>query len=151
MEIKQVTSAVSPLGKRYGADILNMYNALDAEELAEYTKETGIRTQHTPAKTLAERMRGTVFVVVDDGCHAFAQIQLFHEQGVGIIKLNSLYTDPGARGKGYAAALLEHLKAYAKKHKCQSIMLGVRANNPAKSVYDRAGFKVGSYSMYWAV
>lgn len=152
MEIKIVSSSSSPLAKKHGDDILRMYNSLDKEELDAYSHETGVAVRFTPAKTLASRMKGTIIIVIDEGrCMAFAQVQIFHELDVGILKLNSLYTDPSGRGRGYASALLEYLKKYAADKKCQSIMLGVRAGNPAKSVYDRAGFKVGSYSMYWTV
>jgi ribosomal-protein-alanine N-acetyltransferase len=51
-------------------------------------------------------------------------------------------THPDARRSGHAARLIEHVVAFANKHKCRYITLEVRrSNQPAIRLYRKYGFR----------
>jgi [ribosomal protein S18]-alanine N-acetyltransferase len=51
-----------------------------------------------------------------------------------------LAVHPAARGKGIGRALIDHWLAWAQRHGAADYFLEMRADNPARSLYCRAGF-----------
>jgi ribosomal protein S18 acetylase RimI-like enzyme len=78
-----------------------------------------------------------------------------HSAGYGFVDENipevSMAVIPDYRNQGIGSKLLSHLLA---SEKYEALSLSVSAQNPAKKLYDRFGFKVvgekgGSYTMLW--
>ncbi|EBE0916419.1 GNAT family N-acetyltransferase [Salmonella enterica] len=153
MKIITIVGPDTANGRKYTTDILALYNELDKSEIESYRKETGINVRFTPAKSLAERFRGRLLAVVDDGVlYGFAQYRTMTEEGVTMMSVSSLVVSSSARGKGYGTALMDAVKKSATEKGCTVVHLSVNAGNAAaKSLYDKAGFKVGAYQMYWRV
>lgn len=56
--------------------------------------------------------------------------------------LNDLFVAPEARGRGVAAALLEHAREFARKTGASEMQLATAADNlPAQRLYERLGWK----------
>lgn len=151
MKIITIVGAETSYGLKYAKDILALYNELDKEELESYRRETGINVQYVPATTLTDRFRGRLLAVVEnDRLYGFAQYRTSKAEGVTMMSLTSLVVSSEARGKGYGTALMDAVKTTAKRKKCDVVHLSVNAGNRiAKALYDKAGFKVGAYQMYW--
>ncbi|ECD7026909.1 GNAT family N-acetyltransferase [Salmonella enterica subsp. enterica serovar Heidelberg] len=151
MKIITIVGPDTANGRKYSTDILALYNELDKSEIESYRKETGINVRFTPAKSLAERFRGRLLAVVEnERLYGFAQYRISETEGVTMMSLTSLVVSSDARGKGYGSALMAAVKAAAKKKNCDVVHLSVNAaNTVAKSLYDKSGFKVGAYQMYW--
>lgn len=62
-------------------------------------------------------------------------------RGSRVIRLYTLAVDPAARGLGLAGRLVAELLAVCPR-RCDVFSLEVRADNPARALYERWGFKV---------
>lgn len=67
---------------------------------------------------------------------------LFFRKGVRAARLYSLASHPQARGRGVGAALLEAAEAAARRRRCRTLRLEVRADNAAAMrLYERVGYR----------
>jgi diamine N-acetyltransferase len=63
--------------------------------------------------------------------------------GAAGMKLEQLYVEAAARGKGLGRALVDHVEGAARAHRCARVWLTVnRRNAGAIAVYERHGFAV---------
>jgi ribosomal protein S18 acetylase RimI-like enzyme len=59
-----------------------------------------------------------------------------------IFKLHKLYVLPNTHGKGYGRLLVEEVKKRLLKNDIHTLDLNVNRHNPARSFYEKIGFKV---------
>jgi ribosomal protein S18 acetylase RimI-like enzyme len=64
-----------------------------------------------------------------------------------VVHIHSLYVEPGYRGEGIARRLLEEALDWGRRKGCLEAELNVLANNPARRLYERAGFEVAQLEM----
>ena len=55
--------------------------------------------------------------------------------------LNDLFVFPDQRGKGLGEALLLHAQDFCRERKAKGLALETAADNPAKNLYERLGWK----------
>ncbi|PQO43332.1 GNAT family N-acetyltransferase [Blastopirellula marina] len=60
-----------------------------------------------------------------------------------VINIHDLAVDPEHRGRGVGQALLDEMANYATQQGCSYLTLEVRADNPARRLYQRCGFVGG--------
>ncbi|MCC9604755.1 GNAT family N-acetyltransferase [Blastopirellula sp. JC732] len=60
-----------------------------------------------------------------------------------VINVHDLAVDPDHRGRGVGKALLDEMARYAAEQGCSYLTLEVRADNPARRLYQRCGFVGG--------
>jgi ribosomal protein S18 acetylase RimI-like enzyme len=97
---------------------------------------------------LQERLtnnESVIFIAFADG-NAVGFCQLYPVfSSVGLQRtwlLNDLYVDANARGRGIAAALLQHAKQFGMQTSARWLLLQTGANNfTAQSVYEKNGWK----------
>lgn len=86
---------------------------------------------------LAARPRRDYVVLEDDGIVGYAGLDLAGETA----DVMTIAVDPGRRGAGHGARLLEALLARAEAAGAEQVMLEVRADNAAATgLYERFGF-----------
>ena len=79
---------------------------------------------------LRERARGVVL--------AFVNYWLVRDE----VHVLNVATDPARRREGHAARLIEHVVAFAHRHRCRYLTLEVRrSNQPAIRLYRKYGFR----------
>jgi ribosomal protein S18 acetylase RimI-like enzyme len=66
-----------------------------------------------------------------------------------LINIHDLCVHHQWRGKGVGAILLEAVADEARNRGCCKVTLEVRDDNPARRLYDRAGYKSGDVSMWF--
>lgn len=59
-----------------------------------------------------------------------------------IFKLHKLYLKPNLQGKGAGTFFIRHIEAQLKSLGAQILELNVNRNNPAKTFYQKLGFKI---------
>jgi GNAT superfamily N-acetyltransferase len=64
-----------------------------------------------------------------------------------VVHIHSLYVKPGYRGEGIARRLLEEALDWGRGRGCLEAELNVLAKNPARRLYERAGFEVAELEM----
>ena len=57
-------------------------------------------------------------------------------------EIKRMMVDPAARGQGIGAALLEQVEREARAQGARALSLTTATNNPARRLYERAGFRV---------
>lgn len=63
--------------------------------------------------------------------------------GEGGMKLEQLYVDESARGRGLGRGMLEHVEAIARRHGCRRVWLTVNRKNVGSiAVYERSGYTI---------
>jgi GNAT superfamily N-acetyltransferase len=104
---------------------------------------------------LAARMaagESVVFLALHDGVPAgFTQLYpLFSSTRMARLwLLNDLFVDAGARGQGVGAALLARARQHAEETGGCELMLETAVDNPARRLYERAGYNaVTDYVFY---
>jgi diamine N-acetyltransferase len=60
----------------------------------------------------------------------------------GVYKLHKLYIHPANHGKGYGKLLIDEVKKRMLKARCYTLDLNVNRHNPAKSFYEKIGFRI---------
>jgi GNAT superfamily N-acetyltransferase len=60
----------------------------------------------------------------------------------GVFKLHKIYIRPANHGKGYGKLLIEEVKKRMLKARCYTLDLNVNRYNPAKSFYEKIGFRI---------
>jgi ribosomal protein S18 acetylase RimI-like enzyme len=63
--------------------------------------------------------------------------------------LEGFSVDPACRGKGVGAAMVEQIAADARREGARAIELNVGDTNPARHLYERAGFRVTRTGGVW--
>jgi ribosomal protein S18 acetylase RimI-like enzyme len=63
--------------------------------------------------------------------------------------LEGFSVDPACRGKGIGAAMIEQIAADARREGARAIELNVGDTNPARHLYERAGFRVTRTGSVW--
>jgi GNAT superfamily N-acetyltransferase len=94
---------------------------------------------------LASPDLGVVYVIEDDGTsigYAFCSFSFDLEFGGREAWLTELYIDDDARGRGAGSFALAALEPALRALGVHAYHLQVRADNPAKRLYERAGFQV---------
>ena len=82
-----------------------------------------------------------VLVATDAGHRVLGSAVLFFRRHAGVARLYSLATDPAARGRGVARALLASACRLAVRRRCRSLRLEVRTDNAAAiHLYERTGY-----------
>ena len=95
---------------------------------------------------IARRTDAGVFqAVVDEADHFLGYVQLSDQHHANRTAWFGICMVPEARGKGFGAAAVSLMLAYAKQEMgLRKVSLKVRADNPAQRLYTRLGFrKVG--------
>ncbi len=59
-----------------------------------------------------------------------------------VCRIHKLYVHPNLQGKGAGKLMINHISSEALKKEAQYLELNVNRNNPAKSFYEKIGFKV---------
>lgn len=110
--------------------------------LPEHVVDTTWDRFFDPAEPMA------AFVADVEGVVAGIAHCLFHRSTIAIepsCYLQDLFTDPQARGRGIAAALIEAVVAHARARRCARIYWMTRENNvTARRLYDRVARFSGS-------
>lgn len=65
--------------------------------------------------------------------------------------LNDLFVDPGARGQGIGAALLARARRHAGETGACEILLETAVDNPARRLYERAGYRQVEDFVYYVL
>ena len=115
-------------------------------------------TKYSPAELEAmfQNEKTPVYVAVDDDDavlgYAFCQWRETPKSGLFVpsrfLYIDDLCVDAPARGQHVGQALVEHVKAEAKKRGCYEVTLNVWAgNDSARHFYERMGFQVQRATM----
>lgn len=91
--------------------------------------------------------------VMENGSHTFLLLydnhgpQGFASYGLRpedptVVKLHKLYVLPENHGKGYGKMLIEEVKRRIKAGKIFTLDLNVKKDNPARSFYEKLGFRI---------
>jgi ribosomal protein S18 acetylase RimI-like enzyme len=113
-------------------------NALEGIEIAEPLLEAALR------KLLADPGLGGCWLVERGGAAVGYAIVTFGydlEFGGRDAYLTELWIDPAERGRGTGAAALALLEGELRALDVRAVHLGVRPENPAVRLYERAGFE----------
>jgi ribosomal protein S18 acetylase RimI-like enzyme len=83
------------------------------------------------------------FILLDDGkeVQAFASFGPKDDKNQ-LFKLHKLYVLPHTHGKGYGRLLIDEVKKRLLKNDIHTLDLNVNRYNPARSFYEKIGFKV---------
>lgn len=94
------------------------------------------------------RSPGALFAAVREGERALAVgVVTF---GNGWAGVHGMRTAPDARGKGYASRILASFGRAAQARGVERAVLQVKEDNPARSLYRKAGFEPAWRYQYWA-
>jgi ribosomal protein S18 acetylase RimI-like enzyme len=117
-------------------------NAHEGIEIAEPVLEAALR------RLLADRGLGGCWLIERGGAaighaigHAIVTFGYDLEYGGRDAYLTELWIDPEARGRGAGAAALALLDGELRALEVRALHLGVRPENPAVRLYERAGFE----------
>lgn len=101
-----------------------------------------LRPHETVAELAAEEPAGAVAVGAFDHGELVAVGLIMPDGGPGGWRVRGMATAPHARGVGFGAAVLDALVAHALERGASRIWCNART--PARSLYERAGFRVVS-------
>ena len=84
-----------------------------------------------------------IFLMLEDenGPQAFASYGMRPENH-SVFKLHKLYVLPHNQGKGYGKALVDEIKRRLLKSDIHILDLNVNRHNPARSFYEKLGFRI---------
>ncbi|MFM2308139.1 MAG: hypothetical protein RLY87_259 [Chloroflexota bacterium] len=134
----------------------NTTSDADTAQMARLLNASFERDIHTPAEyrhyqTNAPCYRDTHDLVVVDSAGTYVAtlgVTILEEHHSAVIE--PLATDPNARQRGCATALLEHALQIAQEHGCHRAYVGVSAeNSKALRVYARCGFATVAHERGW--
>lgn len=103
----------------------------------------GDRLSRRQLRHLLTRAHAEAWVAEDDDGRVVGDAIVLYRRGFDSARLHSLVVDPGARGKGLGAALLDEVERGASERGCVSVRLEVREDNPvAQNLYRSRGYAV---------
>lgn len=85
---------------------------------------------------------GHVFLIALMNAETVGFASYSHADRTGTFKVHKLYVHPLLHGKGFGKKLLERITEEVKPAGATTLRLNVNRHNPAKSFYERNGFKV---------
>lgn len=121
--------------------------AADAESLATLDEACFPAADRFPLRVWrhllgpARRRRSSLTILAEAEDRVVGSINLLLRRGSRVARLYTLAVHPDARGQGLANRLLGEALAAAPK-RCDVLSLEVRADNPARALYDRWGLTV---------
>jgi diamine N-acetyltransferase len=130
------------------------YDKLLSKDQLEYMLSTIYSTE--TLQNVMENGSQTFLMLYDNGiAQGFASYGLRPEDK-SVVKLHKLYILPQTQGKGYGSLLIEEVKTRLARLNIHTLDLNVKKDNPAKTFYERLGFKVireeeipcGPYTLY---
>jgi diamine N-acetyltransferase len=92
-------------------------------------------------KAMTEKTQEFILLMEDQQPVAFAAYGA-RPTDPDVYKLHKLYVLPSAHGKGYGRKLLDEIAARLRSRNITKLDLNVNRFNPAKSFYERTGFKI---------
>jgi len=124
---------------------------LDALVRLEHASFDGDRMSRGQYRGHLASSSAQVLVAVDAKRLLLGSAVVFFRKGSGVARLYSLATDPAARGKGVARALLTAVEAAARLRHCRCVRLEVRSDNAAAiALYERSGYRrIGRLARYY--
>jgi ribosomal protein S18 acetylase RimI-like enzyme len=123
-------------------DIFAMTRALNAHEGIAISDDA---LRGALARLIADRALGRAWVIVEgDIAVGYAIVTLGYDLEFGghDAWLTELWIEPAHRGSGIATAAIELVAAAARALGAGALHLQVRPDNPARRLYERAGFAV---------
>lgn len=146
---------VNDLSKTQQTRVIEMVYELDKDHCLRYARLTG-RKAATPTKANSiENAFGkdhTVVVLLEgDKPIGFIDYHFSNDDGVKMIVISQLYTDPTLRNRGIATRLISHVYRVASNHNVECLYLMVMSgNDDAKNLYANLGFSpVTTNMMLW--
>jgi len=124
---------------------------LDALVRLEHASFDGDRMSRGQYRRHLASTSAQVLVAVDAARSLLGSAVVFFRKGSGVARLYSLATDPAARGKGVARALLAAVEVAAGRRHCRCVRLEVRSDNAAAiALYARSGYRrIGRLAHYY--
>ena len=116
------------------------YSSILSKEQLRYMLDQ-IYSTETLSKVMNDGSQHFILLADDRGVQAFASFGA-RKEDPAIYKLHKLYVLPDNHGKGYGRMLIDEVKSRMKKSNISTLDLNVNRFNPAKTFYEKLGFKV---------
>jgi ribosomal protein S18 acetylase RimI-like enzyme len=145
---------IRPVARRERAEVVRMSLALVEEHRRAYGSDVvaGRRTERHVRRTVTSHARrGAVLVALAGGrivgfvLVSSARFAMPTSTPTGSI--TDIYVEPDARGRGVGSRLLGAGLDWLRARGYRRVLLNVSAGNPARRLYERAGFSTFSESM----
>ncbi len=134
---KVASYEVLKLENHQWAEFFNLHQSINGSEADAFTN-----WQHATFKVFFENKVGQQFVIWD-GEQIIAAAGLVWSGTT--FRYQMVATRESHRGRGYASAIIAHIRDFALKNGAKDIYLGGEMDSPELGIYQRAGFEVGSY------
>ena len=105
-----------------------------------WANDIGIPAKYSPVRDEEQFTNPGVFFHVLLNDKAIGMVVLGTSDLKGVMWLSSMFIEEEHRGKGYGTEVLQELKILLKEKGYKAFIVGYLESNPAKRLYDRAGF-----------
>lgn len=116
------------------------YTPLLTHEQVRYMLDT-IYSAETLERVMKDGSQHFIILYDDRGPQGFASYGLRSGE-TNVFKLHKLYVLPDNQGKGYGRSLIEEVKRRIRRQNSHTLDLNVNRFNPAKSFYEKLGFRI---------
>lgn len=116
------------------------YGSILSKEQLRYMLDL-IYSTETLSGVMEDSSQQFILLKDDRGTQAFAAFGA-RKENAGIYKLHKLYVLPDNQGKGYGRMLIDEVKSRMKNDGVSILDLNVNRFNPAKTFYEKLGFKI---------
>lgn len=116
------------------------YTPILTHEQLRYMLDT-IYSVETLERVMKDGSQQFIILYDDRGAQGFASYGLRPDEPT-VFKLHKLYVLPDNQGKGYGKLLIEEVKRRIRLQNSRTLDLNVNRFNPAKSFYEKLGFRI---------
>ena len=151
MKVTLILKADSRYGRQYYNDLLNLHNALYADQRAKLSDLTGRDGFGGTTSLDGIWEAGDVMALaLDENGRAvgFLSFSISGKNAQKWLWIHNFYVDPSARGHGVGTLLMDSVRDYGKSKGCRFMQLTVLDNNEtALAMYQKMGFQTEMQDM----
>jgi diamine N-acetyltransferase len=116
------------------------YSSIVSKEQIRYMLDL-IYSVQTLEQVMTDGSQHFMILYNGEGAQGFASYGARKDEP-GVFKLHKIYVLPGNQGKGYGKLLVDEVRRRIQRENSHTLDLNVNRFNPAKSFYEKLGFRV---------